>query len=182
MPTARRALALALAAALAAGCADRPKAPPLTTEAVYRSDAAGVRFLVPDGWVVTSRAEPPAGPLDRVVVMATYVNPKADRGGSLHLVATDQPADADPAAVVAGLKLGPEVWAPRPPAVAVAVNGADATRVTLARTAGATEHVREATVFRRGPRAYVLVATFATTDRQSRDAVRRAVESAAWDR
>ena len=34
---------------LAAGCADRPKAPPLVTEAVYQNDAIGLRFLTPEG-------------------------------------------------------------------------------------------------------------------------------------
>src|SRR4051812_863538 len=108
-----------------AGCADpRPKAPPLANDAVYQNDKIGLRFLVPEGWLVASRADLPPGPLTKPLVLAGYQNPRGERPADLEVLAADLPADADPGTFAAGHRVGPDKWAPTGPGVPVAVNGA----------------------------------------------------------
>src|SRR5688572_22928786 len=67
-PLASAAFAVSAVALLALGCSsDRPKAPPLTNEAVYQNDKIGLRFLTPEGWKVTARTDLPPGQLPRPV-------------------------------------------------------------------------------------------------------------------
>jgi hypothetical protein len=175
-----RAVLIALAAAAAGGCGGpKPKAPPLTNDAVFQSDRAGLRFLVPEGWAVTSRADLPPGPLAKPVIVVAYKNPRGERAAELEVLAADLPEDADPGKFVAEHRVGPDRWAVTGPAEAVTVNGVPATRYVLA--AGGKEPTRrEVTVFRWGGRLFLFQITYAAADPASRDAARKAVESATW--
>jgi hypothetical protein len=169
-----------LATVLAAGCTEKPKAPPLTNDAVYQNDKIGLRFLVPEGWVVSQRAELPPGSLAKPVVLAAYQNPKGERPTDLEVLAADLSPDDDTAGFLAEHNVGPDKWAPAGPAAGVTINGVTASRHVLVRQGGKEEYRREATVFRRGGRVYVFLIAYAAADPASRDAARKAVESAAW--
>src|SRR4051812_13436397 len=131
----RRTLPLLLL--LAAACTDRPKAPPLTDEAVFRDDVSGLRFLAPAGWAMQSRATVPAGGLGgRTVVVASYRRVTASRPATFEVLAAEVPADADPERFLAAHGTGLEKWAPRGPAQPVQVNGAAATRFVQGRAQG----------------------------------------------
>src|SRR2546421_3005126 len=119
MPCRRPALLMLL---VAAGCSDRPKAPPLTNDAVYQHEKIGLRFLTPEGWLVSSRAEPPPGPLTRPVVLAAYQNPRGERPAEMQVLAADLAADADLAAFVTDTRVSPDKWTPKPPPTTVTVN------------------------------------------------------------
>lgn len=178
---------VAAAGTIAAGLAfgwrpDRPKAPPLTNSAVYQNDALGLRFLVPEGWSIVSRTDPPRGPLTKVIVLAAYAQSETGHPAELEVLAADRPADADVPQLIAENSIGPANWKPIGPPQAVTVNGAAATRYTLAVRAGGRETRREVTVFRRGDRVYAFFVTFGATDSSARDAARRSVESVTWGR
>lgn len=179
MPTFGRRLLLPLAL-LAAGCADRPKAPPLTTEAVYRNERAGVRFLAPEGWSITTRADPPAGALARPVILVGYAYTKSERPAEFELLAADVPEGEDLGRFLAEHRVGSEKWVLRPGPQAVTIGGAAATRYVMTRGAGKDEYRREATAIRRDGRVYFFVVSFAATDPERRDQARKSVESVTW--
>jgi hypothetical protein len=167
-------------AALAAGCSDRPKAPPITRDPVFQSDKVGVRFLAPEGWPMVSRADPPAGKLPRPVVVVSYAQGRGEKPAEFEVTAADLAADADPAQFLAEHRIGGERWALKGGPDPVTINGAAAARYTLARGSGKNEVRREATVFRRGDRAYFFVVTYAAADPEHRDHARRSIDSITW--
>jgi hypothetical protein len=180
-PKSRPVLLLALTAALAGGCGGgRPKAPPLTNDAVYQNDKVGLRFLVPEGWVVVSRADVPSGPLTRTVVLAAYHSPHGERAADLEVLAADVAEGADAGAFAAEHRVGTDRWVRAGAVEQVTVNGAAVTRQLLSSPGGKEEYRREVTAFRRGDRVYAFLITYAAADPASRDAARKAVESATW--
>src|SRR5258707_347216 len=118
MPCRRPALLLVL---LAAGCSDRPKAPPLTNDAVYQNEKIGLRFLTPEGWLVSLRSELPPGPLTRPGGLVAYQTPRGERPGEMQLLAAELGADGDFAAFVIGPRVSPDKWTPKPPPTTVTV-------------------------------------------------------------
>lgn len=175
-----RACLLAALAVIAAGCSDRPKAPPLVAEAVYQNDAAGVRFLAPEGWPITSRSLLPPGRLEKPVVLVSYTTRRGDKTADFDLVAADVPADADLGRFLVEYRIGAAKWDLKPPAVPVELGGKPTTRYTLARGTGKAEQRREVTAVRAGERVYYFVISFAADDTDLRDQARKSVESATW--
>src|SRR3954468_18379676 len=101
MPT-RRTAALWLALVpFAAGCPERPKAPPLTNEPVYTNEKIGLRFLAPDGWSVASRATLPPGPLPKPIVLVAYIQNTGQQPAEFELMAADVAEGADLGAYLA---------------------------------------------------------------------------------
>jgi hypothetical protein len=183
-PTVRAILCLALALA-AGGCRERPKAPPLVNEAVYQNDKIGLRFLPPDRWSVTSRADLPAGALSKPVILVAYQVGKGESSAELEVMAADVPEGTDLGQFLVAERIGAAAWALKPQVERVTVNGSEATRHVLTRKAAKGEAskgevVREATAFRRGGRVYFFVTTFAATDASNRDAARQCVQSVTW--
>lgn len=176
----RRLLCLVPLALVAAGCSDRPSAPPLVNEAVYQNAAVGLRFLAPDGWSLSSRADPPPGRLAKPIVLVAYAHVQGTRPAEFELVAADVPEADDLGAFIAGYKIGPEKWTVQPGSEAVAVGGEAATRYKMTRGTGKDEYRREATAVRRGGRVYVFVVSYGAADGDHRDQARRCVESATW--
>ena len=175
----RSLLALPLIA-LACGCTDRPKAPPLTDEAVFQDDRVGLRFLVPAGWVIQSRAVVPDGPLGRTIVVASYRGPAGQRPPTLEVLAADVPADADLERWLAERGTGDEAWAPRPPVRTVTINGAEATQFGQSRVKGGDEFRRHVTAFRRGGRVYFFVIRHTAADPDAPEVVRPTIDSITW--
>jgi hypothetical protein len=167
---------------LSGGCTRRPKAPPLTNDAVYQNDAIGLRFLVPEGWSIASRTDLPSGSLPRPLILVSYIQGQADHPAELELLAADVPEGADVGGFLADNPIGPRKWRLLGSSRAVTVNGVPATGYTMASGTGRGEGRREATAFRRGDRVFVFLITFGATDSAARDAARRAVESATWSK
>jgi hypothetical protein len=180
--TASRARAiLGLSLALAAGgCSERPKAPPLVNDSVYQNDKIGLRFLAPEGWSMSSRAELPPGPLSKPVILVAYHLSKGESHSELEVMAADLPADSDLGKFLLEHRIGAAAWTLKPPPEKVTINGVEATRHVLTRTASRGEVRREATAFRRGDRVYFFIVTFAANDPGARDAARQCVQSANW--
>jgi hypothetical protein len=177
--TARERLIVLLALLLlVAGCAERPKAPPLVNDTVYHNDKIGLRFLAPEGWSMSSRADLPPGTLPKPIILVGYHSKKGDTA-QLELMAADLPADSDLGKFLVENRIGSAVWTLQPPEK-LTINGVEATRHVLTRTASRGEVRREATAFRRGERVYFFIVTFAANDPAARDAARQCVQSANW--
>lgn len=180
MPTCPR--LLALLAVAAGGCSDRPKAPPLTNEAVYQNDKVGVRFLTPDGWTAMSRSDLPPGELSRPVVLVAYLLPRGDRPAQFELVAADVPDGTDLGKYLAEHPIGPEKWVVKAGPEPTTVGGLAGSRYALGRAAGKDSIRQEVAAVRRGGRVYFFVATFGTSDVEHRDQARKSVESVTWSK
>jgi hypothetical protein len=165
--------------ALLSACSDLPKAPPLTQESVYQNDAIGLRFLVPAGWTMQSRAVLPSGPLPKPIVMVTYQG-GSEKPAEFRLLVAEVSENADLPQFLAGHPVGPDKWALQAAVEPVAINESQASRFVLTRMQGKEEFRREVTAFRRGERVYFFLVDFAATDAGSRDAVRTAINSVTW--
>ncbi|HEV3383642.1 MAG TPA: hypothetical protein VG097_02440 [Gemmata sp.] len=179
-PTARMIAGLLASIAVVGGCTERPKAPPLINEAVYQYELIGLRFLTPEGWSITSRSTLPPGPLTKPMMLVAYHEKQGEHPAAFELLAVDLPEDTDMGKYLLENRLGKGLWTIKSPAEKITVNEAEATRYLLSQQEGKTEHLREATVFRRAGRVYLFIASFAPTDLGSRDQVRRSIESVTW--
>jgi hypothetical protein len=173
---------VALALAGPTGCEEKPRAPALTSEAVFRSDSAGLTFVAPEGWAILARANPPAGmKLDHPLRLVSYQQGSGDKQTSLDLYAVDLPDGQEFPAYLVGHPIGPEKWTAQGPPSATTVKGVKATRYSEAGTGARSEMRRELVEFRRPNRTYVFVVTGKASDSQSRDMARRAIETANWN-
>ena len=170
-------VAAAVLALAALGCETRPRAPALTTEAVYENDAAGVRFVVPEGWVTSGKTALPPGTFDRPIRLVGYAATVGHAG--LDLYAIDLPAGQELPAYLDQHAIGADKWVAKGPGKSETINGVTATRYTHT-SAKKGDRIRELTAFARGSRTYVFVLVYSTTDSSARDAGRRAVESTTW--
>jgi hypothetical protein len=169
-------LRVALVAVLAAGCTERPKAPPLTNEAVYQNDKIGLRFLAPEGWSITARTDLP-GTLPRPVTVVSYAVTHAGKSADLEVTAADLPDGTDLGAFLAGYQVGAQKWALKKGPDDVTVNTATAKRFLMSAGKGKDEVQREATAFRRGGRVYFFLVSFPASEPDRRDQGRKSVES-----
>jgi hypothetical protein len=166
-------------AALVAGCSSHPSAPALTNEAVFEDDRAGLRFVVPDGWLMTMRGVAPPGRLDKPAQLVRFRPPVADRAADLELIAVDLAAAQDIGKYLGEHQPGADKWTAAGPPKPVSAGGADGSRYEYT-SATKTGIRREVTAFRRGDRVYLFLTTFGANDTASRDQARLAVESTVW--
>ena len=168
--------------AVTPGCSKHPRAPSLAPETVYQNDKIGLRFLAPDGWPMAARADLPAGALTKPIVLVTYLQSQASRPAEFQLMAVDLPVDTDLAQYLAEHQIGSGKWAINQAPESVTIHGETAVRYAMSRGSAKSEVRREATVFRRGGRAFFFIVTFGTTDTERRDQVRKSVESVTWSK
>jgi hypothetical protein len=177
----RTRLSVLLALALLAGCQKRPRAPALVTEAVYENSGAGVKFLVPDGWTLYAKAEPPPGKkLDHPLRLVAYNQSGGGIRADLELYAIDLPDGQDVVQYLAAHPIGPDKWKmkgkPRPETI----NGAAATHYVFTAPRRKGEMVREMDAFQRPDRVYIFLLTYPSADNQFREQARRTIESMTW--
>ena len=161
----------------------------LANDTVYQNDKIGLRFLAPDQWSVSSRAELPPGALPKPVILVAYQSGKGDSTSELEVLVADLAADADLGRFLADHRIGAAGWTIKSAAETVTINGAEATRLFQTRvdkgskgSKGKGEIRREATAFRRGGRVYFFIITFVAGDGLARDAARQSVQSVTWSR
>lgn len=176
-----RTLLLGGLAVAAAGCSDRPSAPVLTVEAVYRHDESGLRFLTPDGWAPLARVDLPTGRLDKPTRMVAFVNTSAS-ASQIELYAVDLPAGTDLVDYLLNVqRIGPEKWQVKTPPAGTDVRGVKASRFGLQTGAGKTPQRRDVVVFHRGGRQFLFVFTGRATATGDAEAFNRCVASITWD-
>jgi hypothetical protein len=165
---------------LSCGCSERPKAPPLTNEAIYQNEKVGIRFLAPSGWSISSRADMPSGKLAKPIILVGYLQTSGEKPAEFELVAADVPDGADPGQFLADHRIGPSKWTVKPGAASTQVGGIPATRYDMTAGTGKNEYQREATAVRRGDRVFYFVVTYGMRDGEHRDHAHRCVESVTW--
>jgi hypothetical protein len=174
-------LVVLLAGALV-GCEERPRAPALTTEAVYSDSPSGLTFVAPEGWTVYAKVNLPEGrKLEYPQRMVAYRVGAGDRQGNFELFAIDLPDGKGLLEYLAGPKmaLGAEKWIDKGKPTTETINGATATRYIQAGT-GKGDRRRELIEFTRPDRTYVFALTYKGSDTQTREQAQRAVQSATW--
>jgi hypothetical protein len=166
--------------ALLAGCGSRPRAPALTNEPVYQNSSEGFRFLVPEGWVQTGKAELPPGTVDPEQMLVEYKQLTSEFPASLEVTAVDLPPSTNLSIYLADRLRKPGRWRQRAGAEQITVGGVSATRMSFSYTADKEEQVREVVAFRRGQRVYFFSGTFVAKDERAQQQVREAVNRISW--
>ncbi len=161
------------------GCGPKPRAPVLGDDPVYQNDQEGFRFLVPQGWKVTSRADTPPGKLKKEMILANY-RKQTGKGASFLVTVTDLPTSTDLAEHLAGPSYGVAKWNASGPPVKLKAGGVDGVRYTFKARAGKEERAKEVFSVRRDERVIVFMTLYSASDTEARDEVRRVVDSVVW--
>jgi hypothetical protein len=174
-------VAIASAYLLCAGCAKKPVAPALDNEPVYRNAAEGFRFLVPEGWVQTAKANLPGAPSERGQMLVHYDRMAAGRTAMLEVMRVDLPDSADLSAFLSGASYGASSWG-KTGSEDIEVGGVTGRRFDFSGKVGGQLMVKEVEAVRRGSRVYLFSSVFTPKDSAARDEFRRAVASAIWEK
>lgn len=169
--------AVVFAALLAGGCDTGPRAPALVTESVFTDPQVGVRFAVPDGWVISGRTVPPPGQFDRPMRLVSYIRPGAGSRAAFDVYLVDLPAGQALPAYLVAHPIGADKWTWPPAPEPATVANTPANKYTLtARTLK-----RELVAADRAGRLIVFVTTAQANDDRAFDQTRQAVASAAFE-
>jgi hypothetical protein len=180
MRTARATLIIGWTFLLVGGCSTRPRAPVLRDDPVYQDDREGFRFLAPEGWTQSTRAEVPRGKRETETPLVAYRRKTGSALASFRVSLIDLSSSADLAAYVAGPSYGVSKWSPMNQPEDITVGGAAGVRYTLRGRSGNEEVIKEVVCFRRGERVYFFTAMYTPSDIEVRDELRRTVESIIW--
>lgn len=165
----------------AAGCSDRPRAAPLTTDAVYQNDKVGLRMVAPEGWFMSARTEPPAGELPKPIVLVSYVQSRGEKPADFEVILADVPEGDDLGAFLIARKIGPIKWKSEPSKQPAVIGGAEATHYQF-ESVGAAPLRRDIYALRRGGKGLYFVVTCSLRDSDQRDQAVRSIESTVWTR
>ena len=172
----------AIVALLAGGCDERPRAPALVPESVYENPDVGLTFLVPDGWITTSRSAAPVETrFDKPHPLVRYQTPVGETSGTLELYAIDLPAGKDLIAYLSEGRnqIGSERWASKAAPVPDTINGTACTRYGLMELKKANRR-RDIVAFDRGNgRIYTFILTY-PAGAAARQQGGRSIDSARW--
>jgi hypothetical protein len=164
------------------GCESRPQAPILRDAPVYRNEAEGLRFLVPDGWIQTASTLLPEGQLEGEIFLVRYRLNSPEPGATLQIECSPDRPDADLAQHHAAPSYRVENWSASGPPQSLTIGGADAQRLIYTGEVAGRKMSKEVVCFRRHGRVYSFVGLFSATDDKAREQIHRAVESTIWDR
>jgi hypothetical protein len=166
-----------------AGCGpEPPRAPALSNERVYSDSTGGFRFLAPEGWIMSARSVPPAGPLPKAILLVHYQNPRADQSGDLHVYAAEVPENKDVGEHIEATPIGPDPWKQSAKPEAVTIGGEAAKRYYFKPVkVKPKDPTREILAFRRGGRVYLFCITYDNGDGATRDRVRTLFDGLRWD-
>ncbi len=174
----RRPAAAVFVALFVAGCDERPRAPALVTESVFSDPKVGVRFAVPDGWVISGRTVPPPGVFDHPMRLVSYIRPGAGAKAAFDVYLVDLPAGQGLPAYLTARPIGADKWAWPPAPEPATVGNAPASKYTLSARAMKRELV---SADRGAGRRVVFVTTAQATDDKAFDQTRQAVASATFE-
>lgn len=167
---------------LAVGCGHRPAAPALTNSRVYQNAEEGFRFLVPEGWIQTTSASLPPGPVAREQFLTRYSVASGDSGATFLVLCVDEKAVEDVETYHAGPTLGVQQWRvverPKP----ITIDGAEAERTVYEGASEGGKWTKVVTCFHRSGRLYSFVGVFSSTDESARQQIERATGDVIWNR
>ncbi len=178
-----RAITVAFAFAVGmSGCERRPQAPVLRDSPIYRNEAEGLRFLVPDGWVQTASTVLPEGPLEGESFLVRYRINTPEPGARLQVECGPDGSGFVPAEHHAAASYGVQRWTVAEPPQDLTIGGVACQRLIYSGELGGRTMTKEVVCFRRRDRVYSFVGLFWATDDKGRQQIRRAVDSTLWDR
>jgi hypothetical protein len=158
----------------------RPRAPALIDEPVYHNAREGFRFLVPEGWAIHARGEPPPGRVDKERLLVNYQRTGSEKPAFFEVTLADLPPATDLAAHLAGPSYGSESWRQKTLPETLDVGGVAATRFVATSRVGKDDLTKETVAVRRGERVYFFTAVYTSGDTAVREQLRRTVGSLIW--
>jgi hypothetical protein len=158
-----------------------PRAPTLRNEADYQSAQEGFRFRAPEGWSQTfTSGKYPSGATNQERKLVGYKKMTAGHPACFEVTYVDLPPSTDLGAYLVKASPGLAPWNLTTAATPLTVAGVEANRFILSTGSGTDLTVKEVVVFRRGERVYFFTGTFHSSDGDSVQMIRRAVESVSW--
>lgn len=173
------ALALGLGLVTLAGCEEKPRAPALLNEAIFRQDDVGLRFPAPEGWNLSARSALPPGPLNRPMRLAEYTRLAEQARADFEVYAVELKGQ-DLLAYLAKDPIGPEKWEPAGPPSEVPIAGQPAQLHKFRGGRQRPKARRDLHATARGERTYLFVTTYTDGDGKSPADARKSVEGVTW--
>ena len=161
------------------GCGD-PK--PLVLEQnleVYRDDIEGFSFRPPEGWLQQSRARVPKADRGQERLLIKYKRSTGNQLGVFQVSAVDLPADTNVTAYL-DQSFGKNDKRTSTKPDLVQIGGLPGTRETFISKWDRETVVKEVVFVRRGPRVYFFTSVVAPSDKPTREAMRKILESIEW--
>jgi hypothetical protein len=159
------------------GCDSRPRAPALRDSAVYQNRAAGLRFLVPQGWTQVASSALPSGTLEAELMLVKYQMRTTAKGATLELLCLDDPQSVDLIDYHNQSSHGIATWNRQGDPVKVKASDVMGERVEFTGSVAKSTMHKNVTVFRRGQRVFSLVGLYWEDDQAAREEIQRAVDS-----
>jgi hypothetical protein len=162
------------------GCASRPRAPVLRDDPVYQNDQEGFRFLAPEGWNQSTRADMPRGKWKTEIPLVAYRRRAGPALASFRVSLIDLPTSADLAAHVSAPSYGVDKWTQTGPPEDVTMGSVGGVRYILRGRSGKEDVMKEVVCVRRGERVYFFTSMFPPGNTELRDQLRKVVEGVIW--
>ena len=159
------------------GCDSRPRAPALRDSAVYQNRAAGLRFLVPQGWTQVASSALPGGKLEAELMLVKYQMRTTAKGATLELLCMDNSQSLDLIDYHGQSSHGIATWNRQGDPVAVTAGDVAGERVEFTGSVAKSTMHKNVTVFRRGQRVFSFVGLYWEDDQAAREEIQRAVDS-----
>jgi hypothetical protein len=172
---------LLLVATMMLGCDATPRAPALFDAPVFLDRQEGFRFLVPEGWTQSARANLPPGRLEGESFLVRYRMKTPEMGSTLQIICFDDSGGTDLAEYHTGPSFRVRRWEAAEPVESIDVNGKQAERFVHRAVIDGREMTKETVSFRKGDRVYSFVGLFFSSDDKAREQIRSAVGSVIWE-
>jgi hypothetical protein len=158
-----------------------PRAPTLKNEGDYQSAQEGFRFHPPEAWGQTfASGKYPSGTTNQERKLVGYKKTTAGHPASFEVTYVDLPPSTDLGSYLVKTSPGLSPWSLAGAATPLTVGGVEANRFNLSTGNSPDLTMKEVVVFRRGERVYFFAGTFHSSDGESGQRIRRAVESVVW--
>jgi hypothetical protein len=152
----------------------------LRDDPVYQNDQEGFRFLAPDGWNQSTRADIPRGKRETETPLVAYRRRSGPALASFRVSLMDLPTSADLAAHVSAPSYGVDKWIPAAAPEDVTMGKVSGVRYTLRGRSGKQDVIKEVVCVSRGERVYFFTSMYPPGDTDVRDQLRKVVESIIW--
>ncbi|MGL6075232.1 MAG: hypothetical protein ACRC8S_13825 [Fimbriiglobus sp.] len=161
------------------GCENKPSAPALTNETIYRQDDIGIRFAAPDGWLLRAKSALPPGKLTTPIRVVEYARTTETTRADFDLYAVD----LDGQGVLEYLtkeKIGSENWQAQGTPKETTLGGLPAKVYQLVGSGQRANMRREITSVTREDHTYLFLITHSEKDSKALQEAHKALETVAW--
>jgi hypothetical protein len=165
------------------GCDDTPKAPAIVDSPVFHDEREGFRFLVPEDWKLSSRAELPSGrKFDREHLFAQYQRQPPKRPVTLEVIRFDNWDSSTLRDRLPKSSHGCSNWTEVGKQETKDLQGTPAHRFVFQGSLNKLKMTKEIVACKRGDRGYWFVAIYELGDLSARDQYLRILDSVIWEK